>query len=512
MTAAMMGTAFLVLIVSRTTFLFYERATFRDAMARNLEVLADALARNSTAVFLFKDKEAAEENLQALGADPSVEAGCFYNADGTALGSYAREGRPALALPLEADGTHFGPDHLMVTRPVTLNDKRLGTLALRADLNELTARLRTSMQLSVAVLLGSLLLAFALAGKLQRLLTRPIFALTETAQKITETRDYTARATKLGGDELGTLTEAFNQMLGDIEERTGAVERANESLRNQAAEMTAAASVLAVSASQIVAATRELGASANDAAAAVSQTTTTVEEVRQTSQLSSERAKSVSDQAQNAAEVASTGRQSVNQTIEGMNGIRDQMGVIAECILGLSAQSQTIGEIIASVDDLAAQSKLLSVNAAIEAAKAGEEGRGFSVVAQEVKTLAEQSKQATTQVRAILSDIQKATGSAVLAAEQGGRAVEAGVRQSAATGESIAALAESVAGAAQAAAQIAATSRQQFAGMEQVAIAMESIKSASAQTVTSTRQVEGAARQLQELGEKLKLLVAQFKV
>ena len=513
MTVVMLGTTLIALLAACTAFLIYERATFRAGMKRNLEVLAETVARNSPAVLTFNDAEAANENLQALSADPSIEAACLYNDKGAPLGNYARGGQPVAVPPRpEADGARFGTDRLVVVQPVTLNGERRGTLYLRADLDELTGRLRAYAQLSGLVLLGSLILSLFLSSALQRTITRPIFALTDTAQRITQTRDYTARAKKLGGDELGTLTDAFNQMLDDIAERTGAVERANESLRRQAGEMTAAASVLATSASQIVAATRELAASANDAASAVSQTTTTVEEVRQTSQLSSERAKAVSDQAQHAADVAEGGKLSVNQTIEGMNGIRDQMAAIAECILSLSAQSQTIGEIIASVDDLAAQSKLLAVNAAIEAAKAGDEGRGFSVVAQEVKTLAEQSKQATTQVRGILSEIQKATGSAVLATEQGGKAVEAGVQQSAATGHSITALAESIAGAAQAAAQIAATSRQQFAGMEQVAMAMESIKSASAQTVTSTRQVEGAARQLQELGEKLKHLVGEFKV
>ena len=513
MTLAVMGTTFLALLAACTAFLIYERASFRNGMARNLQVLADTLSRNSTAALTFKDADDASDNLKALSADRTVEAACFYNAEGAPLATYSRSGQQAeVPERPEADGTRFGARRLVVVHPVVLNGNRLGTLYLRADLDELTAKLQDFARLSGLILLGSLLLSFLLASALQRAITRPIFALTDTAEKITQTRDYKARAVKLGADELGTLTDAFNQMLSDIEERTGALQLANETLRNQAGEMSAAASVLATSASQIVAATRELAASANDAASAVSQTTTTVEEVRQTSQLSSERAKSVSDQAQHAAEVAEGGRHSVNQTIEGMNSIRDQMGAIAECILGLSAQSQTIGEIISSVDDLAAQSKLLAVNAAIEAAKAGDEGRGFSVVAQEVKTLAEQSKQATTQVRAILSDIQKATTGAVLATEQGGKAVEAGVHQSAATGQSIAALAESIAGAAQAAAQIAATSRQQFAGMEQVAMAMESIKSASAQTVTSTRQVESAARQLQNLGEKLNQLVGQFKV
>jgi methyl-accepting chemotaxis protein len=195
-----------------------------------------------------------------------------------------------------------------------------------------------------------------------------------------------------------------------------------------------------------------------------------------------------------------------------MNSIRGQMSSIAESILGLSAQSQAIGEIIASVDDLAAQSKLLAVNAAIEAAKAGEGGKGFSVVAQEVRLLAAQSKQATMQVRAILSDIQSATTGAVMTTEQGSKAVEAGVRQSSAAGASIGALADSIANAAQAATQIAASSQQQFVGMDQIALAMRNIRDASAQTVASTKQAETAAQQLQELGQKLKQLVEKFKV
>jgi len=149
---------------------------------------------------------------------------------------------------------------------------------------------------------------------------------------------------------------------------------------------------------------------------------------------------------------------------------------------------------------------------AIEAAKAGEQGKGFGVVAQEVRNLAEQSKQATIQVRGILSDIQKATNAAVMVTEQASKAVEAGVKQSVQAGESVQKLGESVADAAQAATQIAASSQQQMAGMDQVAQAMESIKTASTQNVASTKQTETAARNIGELGLKLEQLVALYKV
>ena len=513
MTAVILGTTGVALLVACAVFLAYERVTFRRGMDRNLTVLAEALASNCTAALSFVNPDDAMDTLQALTVEPSVEAATLYDAKGVEFANY-RKDKVQGTMPSrpDADGTKFMPDRVVVVRPVMFEGQRIGTISLRASLAELLTRLRAYAQISGLVLVGSLVLAFVLASALQSFITRPIFALTDTAKGIAETRDYSTRAQKLSGDELGTLTDAFNQMLDDIQARTGALQHANESLRAQAGQMSDAAGVLATSASQIVTATQQLAARAADAATAVSQTTATVEEVRQASQGSSERAKSVSDQAQKAAEVALGGKHSVNLTIEGMNGIREQMRSIVECITGLAQQSQTIGEIISSVDDLAAQSKWLAVNAAIEAAKAGEEGRGFSVVAQEVRSLAEQSKDATLKVRGILNEIQKATGRAVVATELGGKAVEAGVEQSKAAGESIGALAKSIADAAQAAAHIAATSRQQFAGMEQVALAMASIKSASTQTVASTRQVEGAASQLNELGEKLKLLVGQTKV
>jgi methyl-accepting chemotaxis protein len=195
-----------------------------------------------------------------------------------------------------------------------------------------------------------------------------------------------------------------------------------------------------------------------------------------------------------------------------MKQIREQMESIAESIVRLSEQSQAIGEIMLTVNDLAEQSNLLAVNASIEAAKAGEQGKGFAVVAQEVRNLADQSKQATTQVRSILSEIQKATNATVMVTEQGSKAVETGVRLSGLAGESVQKLTEGIAEAAQAATQIAASSQQQMAGMNQVALAIESIKTASTQNVASTRQTETAAKNIEELGRRLKGLVSLYKV
>ncbi|RTL50584.1 MAG: methyl-accepting chemotaxis protein [Rhodocyclaceae bacterium] len=261
---------------------------------------------------------------------------------------------------------------------------------------------------------------------------------------------------------------------------------------------------------ELSASVAQIAASTNETATAVSQATTTVEQVKQTAQLATDKAKLVAESAQKTVEISKSGRQATEGSVESMHRIQEQMESIADSIVRLSEQGQAIGEIIATVNDLAEQSNLLAVNAAIEAAKAGDQGKGFAVVAQEVKSLAEQSKQATAQVRAILSDIQKATGGAVMATEQGSKAVEAGVKLSAEVGESIRVLAENIAEAARAVTQIAVSAQQQLVGMDQVALAMQNIKQASAQNAASTQQTGGAAQNLNEMGQRLKQLVAQY--
>ena len=292
----------------------------------------------------------------------------------------------------------------------------------------------------------------------------------------------------------------------DIGER----KRAEERIARLTIDTQDTAGVLAGSTRDILAATSQVASASAETATAITQTSSTIEEIKQTAQLTASKARQVSDSAQRTAEISQGGKKSVEESVEAMHRIQEQMEAIADSIVRLSEQGQAIGEIIATVNDLAEQSNLLAVNAAIEAAKAGEQGKGFAVVAQEVKSLAEQSKQATGQVRGILGDVQKATSAAVLATEQANRAVESGVKLSGEAGESIRVLADSIAEAAGAATQIAVSSQQQLVGMDQAVLAIQNIREASTQNVASTRQTESAAQKLHELGVKLKGLVDQY--
>lgn len=283
-------------------------------------------------------------------------------------------------------------------------------------------------------------------------------------------------------------------------------------LRTMGRELQDAARLISSSTTQIAAMSSQLAASSAETAAAVNETSTTVEEIKVTSQLVNQKSSFVSESAQDTAQLSFTGRKNIGETMNSMDKIRRQMDFIAESIVKLSEQSMAIGEIITSVSDLAGQSNLLAVNASIEAAKAGEHGKGFAVVAQEVRSLAEQSKEATGQIRRILNDIQKAISSAVMATEQGGKTVEAGVRQTVETEGAIQAIEQGAAGTVQAAAQILASTHEQVAGLNQVAQAMDNIRNASDQIVLSTRQAEHSTSSLNEMGKKLWQLVERFKV
>ncbi len=281
-------------------------------------------------------------------------------------------------------------------------------------------------------------------------------------------------------------------------------------LRDIIGELVTGTSTLAASVSQLSTTSSLLAASAAETSSSMAEVTATVDEVRQTSQVSSDRAQDVATTSEEASRYSEQGSEATQKTATGMSVIKEEMDYIAESIVSLSEQSQNVGEIVDTVTDLADQSNLLSVNASIEAAKAGEHGKGFTVVAQEVKSLAAQSKQATEQIKRILSDIQKATGSAVMATERGTKAVQAGVDLMAQTEETFQVMTGNINTSAEFAMQIASSSQQQLAGVEQVAQAMLTIKDAGQQNMDSARQLEDATQRLETLANNLKQLSERF--
>ena len=273
--------------------------------------------------------------------------------------------------------------------------------------------------------------------------------------------------------------------------------------RSITAPLQETANVIATSSAQILAATTEQAAGTNESMAAVTETVATVDEVAQTATQSSQRARAVADAAQRASDGGRAGKKATEDAVEAMRLVQVQVETMAKGIVTLAEQAQAIGEITTAVSDIAEQTKLLALNAAVESTRAGEHGRGFALVAAEIKSLAGEAKESTIQVRRLLGDIQRSTSAAVMATEQGTKQTAAAVRQVTAAGEAIAQLSIVVDDAAQSAAQIVASAGQQALGMDQIRQAIANIHDATQQNLTATRQTETAAQSLTGLGAHL---------
>ena len=371
------------------------------------------------------------------------------------------------------------------------------TVLTTQDLDEATrpaaALVRRTVLIGLVIAVVMVALAFLISAAVMRRL-REYFAF---AGRVAG-GDLTTRVRSDGAPELRELSGHLNEMVAN--------------LRHLSTEVKGGAHGVGAAATQILATVSEQGSSLTEQSAAISQTSATAEELRAAAEHSAGRAREVAERAQAAAKASDEGTEVVESIVGGMEEIRERVEAIAQDILALSEQTQQIGEITATVDDLAEQSNLLALNATIEAARAGEQGRGFAVVAAEVRNLAEQSRQGTGQVRAILSDIQKATNEAVLATEQGIKVVERGRGRAQRAGEVIGQLGDTVRDTAQAAQQIAASAHEQRVAIDQIAIAMREINQATSQFVTGASDSRDAAEGLGDLARELQTLTERYRV
>lgn len=387
---------------------------------------------------------------------------------------------------------------------------------------------------TVSLLVISLLLGLGLSLWIANSITKPLSRALNDVKRLTmgdlsiDSVDYTQDETGRLLEAMGVLATSSKKMSdiltsvskGDLTARASqrseqdtlglALINMIKNLKHIIGEIQSETSTLTASSQEILESVSQVAAGSVETAAAVTETTTSMEELKQTAHVSDEKAKDVLLSAEETLQAVNASEKSLQMTIEDMNQINDKMHTISTGIVKLSENSQVIREIIDTVNDLAEQSNLLAVNAAIEAAKAGEHGKSFAVVAQEIRTLAEQSKNATVQVRSILNDIQNSTSQAVLATEQGSKAVEKGVNQSVQTSEFMKQLIHSMTRVIQAANQIVMSSQQQLIGIDQVSVAMNNINEASNQHAEHIKQIETAVISLNSVGDILKELVNSY--
>jgi PAS domain S-box-containing protein len=225
-----MSVATAALLLSGLGIVIADSLLFRAATERDISALAEIIADNSTAALAFNDPQTATQTLASLKARPHLVAACIYRPDGTIFATYLRTGEvngcaPRTA-PGEADELRFTRTGLIIRRPIALNQRRIGTLVLLNDLGAISERIRLYGQAVLLILLVSSFVAFVLSSRLRAIIAGPISQLADATRSVTETRDYSIRAQKLSGDELGALADGFNEMLARIQSQDSELRKA----------------------------------------------------------------------------------------------------------------------------------------------------------------------------------------------------------------------------------------------------------------------------------------------
>lgn len=234
LTLVILGTTSAALLLACSAFIIYDRITFRQSLTAKIIALADVIAVNSTAALSFNDSNDAGQTLHALSANASIITACLYRADGELFAEYTRDpARKTFPLRPEPNGVRFERDRLLLFRPVNLNGKPVGTIYIESGLEDMSERLQSYITISGVVLAGSFFLAYLISSFQRRLISDPILDLAGTAKEISEKQDYSLRVQKQSEDEIGTLTDSFNQMLSVIKERDSALTNSNDELREQ---------------------------------------------------------------------------------------------------------------------------------------------------------------------------------------------------------------------------------------------------------------------------------------
>ncbi len=527
----------LVALILIVAFVLQMRGVLRDEMSKRGEVVAIQIANNLAFEIFSNDKEGLEKvtNITLRDLDDLAFV-VIRDGKGEVLARQITDKISGLTVDdvprLEvAEGTDSrvtsgklvigGAEYLTFSRPALFeqqqNDdglnplfvgvdtsqpkgettiQRVGVVELGFRVDGLTANIAEATR--NATLIGFVVFVLCVvAGVLfTRVITVPIERLAKAASGIAS-GDLAQKIDVRGNDEIGDLARSFDTMAAG--------------LRSMLNELRGASSEVESEAETVLKTAMQQSAMASEQASAINETSTTMAEIAQTSKQATEHADSVIKIAQKSEELTQDGQKVVEESVTGMENLGEQVKAIALSITDLSERTLQIGDIIATVKELAEQSNLLALNASIEAAKAGEHGRGFSVVAMEMRNLAEQSKLAAGQVRAILGEVQKGTRAAVLATDEGSKRAQAAIELAQGAGRNIVGLAEVIRDSSLAARQIAGNTRQQTVGVEQIVAAITDLSGAMNDSIAGTKQIEQVSTNLSRLAKQLSELVNRYR-
>jgi PAS domain S-box-containing protein len=240
------STCILTLILVYAGFFTYEHFSFKKILINDLSTKAELIAENSNASLTFNDSSDAARVLKSLASQPHITSAAIYDSNGKIFATYTRPGEQVTfpAKPVSADKSIYGDKSIEVYKSITLDKTQIGTIYLSEDLSAQQQRFWSYLEIAFFVLLGSLLITYIVAAILAKNISTPIIELASTAKKITEENDFTVRAAKYSNDETGQLSDSFNLMLKQIQQRDESLRQTNKTLMEEIIERKRTQNVL----------------------------------------------------------------------------------------------------------------------------------------------------------------------------------------------------------------------------------------------------------------------------
>jgi methyl-accepting chemotaxis protein len=538
LTLAIVLTSLFTLTLASIAFIVNDQRSFVANLTASIGQVTQILADNCASALAFDDDATAAEVLAAVSSDEHIRWAVAVLPDGRQFAAYVRKdaAAPPTMPAVGEDGALHADDRLTIRRPIVSESKEIGAVFVQTDLTEVRARLIEFIGISLVVLLATSLIGLLVAARFQRSFSRPIGELKSGAEKLA-VGNLDFDLTYESRDEIGRLAVTFRDLKKYLEDLTRAAEQiaVNDlsggvsprsdrdvlgnsfnhmiaNLRSVVTQFSDHAKGLVSAAVDISEASEKVSAGARDQADQVSEVTAAVEQMTATIVEASRNAGEANCASREAADTAGTGGEIVRETIQGMMNIAEVVRTSADSIGELADSAQKIGDIIGVIEDIADQTNLLALNAAIEAARAGEQGRGFAVVADEVRKLAERTAKATKEISGVILGVQNKTGSVVQSMESGLIQVEKGrelADQAGSSLQEIVIMSQKVMNMIR---QISEASNQQSQVAENVSQRIEAISTVTSSASKQSFDALTAARDLHQRAENLQTMVDRFKL
>ncbi|NIB44604.1 HAMP domain-containing protein [Pseudomaricurvus alkylphenolicus] len=499
-------TSVIAVIVSSALAVRSEVGRLNEAIEKDTVTLARIVGGSTTGAMAFGDTASAGDTLKTLENSARVEAAVIYGENGSPFVFYKKgvkktSGDLPAGLPGRAGGqkVEFGDEYLELFEPIRADGVKAGTIFMRVNLNELEDAVSAAIWSSVVTVLVISALATAVSFVIQAGIVTPINAAVNALRDIAEGEgDLTQRLPVTSNDEVGQLARWFNTF----------IERVHEII----SDFSVTATDLNSNATRLSDTAKETERGVVSQQSEIQQVVTAVREMAQVVEDVAHNVTQTADNAEQADGEAKEGNRVVTATMGQIESLAQDINAASEVIDKLQQETDNIGSVLDVIRGIAEQTNLLALNAAIEAARAGEQGRGFAVVADEVRTLASRTQSSTQEIQEMIERLQTGAREAVQMMEKGTAQAGESVNQAEAASRSLDAITDGVSSIKDKTNQMASASEEQSAATREMERNMNNIADAARQTSEGSVEIAASTAALAEMASKMEGIVKQFRL